>query len=147
MPVVRIPVQHKFGIVSLSRAEQLLARSSHRKEQKDKARCVSPRSPSHELNQAFIIKVTIIEAGCHFICAHRILINLKSILQYLHVCAVAIVIDILYGKINVSTGTGFRPFVVFHQPFSGFRSRRAVIVYHYSARYWSYVHVHLHSNK
>ena len=79
MPVVRIPVQHKFGIVSLSRAEQLLARSSHRKEQKDKARCVSPRSPSHELNQAFIIKVTIIEAGCHFTCVHRILINLKSI--------------------------------------------------------------------
>lgn len=86
MPVVRIPVQHKFGIVSLSRAEQLLARSSHRKEQKEKARCVSPRSPpSHELNQAFIIKV-IIEVGNHLHVPRILLISLKS--NYLHVRAV-----------------------------------------------------------
>lgn len=65
MPVVRVPVQHKFGIVSLSRAEQLLARSNHRREHKEQARSVSPTSPpSHQLNQAFIIKV-IIGAGSH----------------------------------------------------------------------------------
>ena len=58
-------MQHKFGIVSLSRAEQLLARSNHRREHEEQASYVSPRSPpSHQLNQAFIIKV-IIGAGSH----------------------------------------------------------------------------------
>jgi hypothetical protein len=78
MPVVRVPVQHKFGIVSLSRAEQLLARSNYRREHKDKAR--SP--PSHQLNQAFIIKVII-----ELVAIYRIpLINLRSFLHIIATC-------------------------------------------------------------
>ncbi len=83
MPVVRVPVQHKFGIVSLSRAEQLLARSNYRREQKDKAR--SP--PSHQLNQAFIIKVIIILNLLKLVAIYRIpVINLQSFLHIMATC-------------------------------------------------------------
>ncbi len=54
MPIVKIPLQHKFGIVSLSRAERLLTQSRQATSNEQLQKTVSPPL---EITQEFVTKV------------------------------------------------------------------------------------------